>query len=360
MRSSSTKHAKTLIYLSVLFIALLSTTCDPSKEYISPNSTSTIEQLGSINGDFINVCNSQTFTLLAGQTINAGTVKVSNDNSNLYVTYSATSPACFGTLHLWVGSADPTSINSTLPRTPNGVPIPGQFPYTYDTQSGSIYTFTIPLIDIFELNGICNSTVYVVAHAEMDMDCNSSTNDGQTAFGGNNSGTGPRWWYYANYPVICCENPLPPARKIGTAYAYGDYIWTTDPKSNPEGLPSLKLTKNRWGWAINIKNTGTSYHNLYVGAGLNNISKALLVGVVKIDYDGSQVTVTYNYNSGYSMEEVHIYAGDLSPTVIAPGQYGHNMYFSPFVSTYTTTFSVNDTNGDGIWIIAHAGAAYGL
>lgn len=65
-------------------------------------------------------------------------------------------------------------------------------------------------------------------------------------------------------------------------------------------------------------------------------------------------TVTYQLNPGYSMEEAHIYVGDFKPVTLAPGQYGHTAYFTPFAQTYTSSFSVTDSNNDGIWIIAHA------
>ena len=66
-------------------------------------------------------CGEQTWTLSAGQTIDAGTLTVSNDETNLYVAYTTT--GVFGTLHLWVG-LDMT----LLPKNSQGTPVPGQFP----------------------------------------------------------------------------------------------------------------------------------------------------------------------------------------------------------------------------------------
>jgi len=54
------------------------------------------------------------------------------------------------------------------------------------------------------------------------------------------------------------------------------------------------------------------------------------------------------------MEELRIYASDFKPTTIALGQYGYIQYFDPKVSSHTATFTVSDTDGDGIRIIAHA------
>ena len=188
---------------------------------------------------------------------------------------------------------------------------------------------------------------------------NNHEADGQTAWGGDTAGPGNRWWFYANYATACCEDAPPaPSEKYGTAFAKGGWVFTTDKKSNPEKLPSLNLTRNRWGWAINLQSAGTTTYELWNGAGLNYTSKGKLVGTVTVDYDGSVATVTYDLNSGFSIGEAHIYAGDFKPTTLAPGQYGHTAYFDPTATTYSASFDVTDTNGDGVWFIVHA-VAYG-
>jgi hypothetical protein len=298
-------------------------------------------------------CGSSSYTLWAGQTINGGALTVSNDADSLYVTYSTS--FSFGTLHLWVGT-DMT----LLPVNGQGVPIPGHFPYAQDTNGGTEYTFSIPLGSIPYLadasGKLCDKSISVVAHAEVTIN-----GEHETAWGGNEAAPGPqipgsgRWAYYGTYQVACCATPPPPAtQKLGTGFAKGTYIFTTDPKSNPERLASLKLTKNRWGWAINVTAEGTTTHDVWVGAGLNNTTKALKVGTVTITNSAGSLTVTYNLTGSYVMEEAHIYANDFKPSTIAPGQYGHTAYFDPFANTYSYTTTATDTNGDGIWVIAHA------
>jgi hypothetical protein len=298
------------------------------------------------------VCGTTVYPLWAGQTIDAGSLTVSNDATNLYVTYTTTST--FGTLHLWAGT-DLTLLPSVGSGPNAGTPIPGQFPYSFDASGLTTYTFTLPLSSLSFYN-TCGDKLYVVAHAEVNIN-----GDNETAFGGNisnNSGTA-RWYYYAEYVTVCCENPPPPSNeKLGTAFAKGGYVFTTDRKSNPESLPTLGLSKNRWGWSINLTSAGSTSYDLYVGAGLNFVSKGKLVGNVTVNFTGSQATVTYNLNSGFSIEEGHVYAGDFKPTTIAPGQYGNTFYFNPFASTFSTTLDVSDSNGDGIWLIVHA-VAYG-
>jgi hypothetical protein len=54
---------------------------------------------------FAQTCGTTTWNLTAGQTIDVGSVTVSNDAENLYVTYKLDYPgAYFGTLHLWAGN----------------------------------------------------------------------------------------------------------------------------------------------------------------------------------------------------------------------------------------------------------------
>lgn len=300
------------------------------------------------------------WVLRAGQSIDVGSVTVENDATNLYVTYALTFPgASFGTLHLWVG-------NDLLrvPANPQGTPVPGHFPYQIDTGGATSYTFTVPLseVGIADVAAVCPATLtlYVVTHAEVTMDSNGDGKlDHETAFGGDRDGNleKGRWWYYGAYCLMCESNPVI-TFACNTAFAKGGYVFVTESKSNPEKLPSLKLTRNRWGWAINVKNTGQTSYQIWAGAGLNKTSNGTLVGTLTINWDGNYATVTYTLTSPNVMEELHIYTGDGPPTTIAPGQYGHTAYFTPKAGVYSQTFAVSDANGGGIWIVAHAVACY--
>lgn len=314
-----------------------------------------------------------TWNLTAGQTTVVGTVEVTNDDTNVYVTYSldtATYPgATFQEeLHMWAGID-----NTLVPKNPQGVPAPGQFCQAawggacsgssgLDSAIGkSAYTFTIPWEKISTVNVIdlCNLPLYVYTHASVSYDKNGDgTNDEDTAWGGDIPGTTSRWFFYGIHTIECGEGDQPDLiTSCSTAYAKGGYVWTTDKKSNPENLPSLKLTKNRWGWAINVTTPGTTTYNIWQGAGLNNTSKATLVGTLTINWNvaASIATVTYDLNDYVGLKEIHVYAGDTSPTTIAPGQYGYIDSFDPLTyNPISQNFSVTDVKGDGIWIVAHA------
>ena len=346
--------------LAIVLVSFAVVSC--SEDLLNPPSTdpsltatTSSETLESVSP----YCGTQTFTLWAGQTINAGTVTVSNDALNLYVTV-VSNGGYEGTenIKMWLGT-DLTLVNGGgLTR-----PAAGHFPYKTTVPEGeTTFTFTVPLSTIPFYNvSVCGvQSIYVYVHADVLAIHEDGSVSGETAWGGDVAGPGRAWWYYATYVPSCCvETPPPPSyEKLGTAFAKGGYVFTTDRKSNPENLPSLNLTKNRWGWAINLTNAGSFTYDLFVGAGLNNTSRGKLVGSVTIDYTGTQATVTYNLNATFAIEEGHVFAGDFRPTTLAPGQYGNTFYFSPFATTHSFTVDVTDTDGDGAWFIVHA-VAYG-
>lgn len=303
-------------------------------------------------------CGTTPWNLTAGQTLDVGTVTVENDATNVYITFTLDDPdypnACFGNLHVWVGND-----LMNVPANKNGTPIPGQFCSAdggdcFDATGLTTYTFTIPFtaLSIADVYAACGLTLYVVTHAEVDLDCTDTNTGHETAFGGPTPGGGPRWWFYGTY-TVCCDFGPPPIPSCQTAYAKGGYVWTTDKKSNPENLPSLRLTRNRWGWAIKLTSPGTTTYDIWAGAGLNKTSNGSLVGTLTVDWDGSNATVSYNITTG-CLDEVHIYAGDGSPTTIAPGQYGYLSGLEPDATGHTATLPLSDANGDGVWLVAHA------
>lgn len=303
-------------------------------------------------------CGTTTWDLTAGQTNDVGSVTVSNDATNVYVTYELDAlGATFGTLHLWIGNS---LLN--LPANPQGIPVPGQFCQANggacaDASGLTSYTFVLPFseLNIVDAGQACGAKLYVVTHAEVSVDSDDDgTPDQETAFGGPIGGNGPRWWFYGEYS-ICCDPGVPELGSCETAFAKGDWVFTTDRKSNPENLDSLNLTKNRWGWAINLNASGESYYEIYAGAGLNKTAKATLVGHLTVDWDGTTAEVTYDLIAGFGLEEVHLYAGDASPTTIAPGQYGNLASFDPSAPSYTFAVPLTDDDHDGeVWLIAHA------
>lgn len=341
----------------LLVSAMVMAACDPLGFEAQPNYNGALTLA---NGSVLDVCNSTTWQLHAGSDSTViGDVIVSNDDNNLYVTINS----MFGfrnitnNVKLWVG----TNLD-LLPVSDIGTPVSGHFPFQSTVATGvHEYTFTIPWADIESYNGTvdCNSKFYVYTHADVVYDAygNEGTGSGGYLCRQVQENVVKRWVCSGVYQAKCCTTPPPPCDgKTETAFAKGGYVFTTGKNSNHEKLASLNLTKNRWGWAINITETGTTTYEIWSGAGLNDTSKGTLVGTLTVNWDGSYATVTYTLSSG-SLSGIHVYAGDFKPTTLAPGQYGNTASFDPAVTTYTNTYAVSDTNGDGIWIIAHASVA---
>ncbi len=302
--------------------------------------------------------------LVAGRSIDVGSVTVANDADDLYVTFTLEVPdATFGTLHL--------GVYTSLLEVPGGGtarPAPGQLTWQADASGLTSYTFVHPL----SRGGLpveCGTTTfYVVAHAEVRMAGGTETGFGgsETGFGGCNPGPNTRgnngWWFYMTHVVQCCDAPPPHDGSYETAFAkpptsgsgVTGYVWTTAPKSNPERYASLDLIRNRWGWAANLAAPGTWTWPLWAGAGLNDTANGARVGDVTVTWDGTQVTVAYDLVAGFTTSEVHVYAGDDAPKTTAPGQYGYVGYFDPGAAhVVTDPTPVTDSRG-GIWLVVHA------
>lgn len=101
-----------------------------------------------------------------------------------------------------------------------------------------------------------------------------------------------------------------------------------------------------WGWT-NLIGPGNYEWPLWAGAGRCDTNRGTLVGTVSVNYDGTNVVVTYNVGAPFLLTETHVYAGTtMFPVVqrgrntastVAPGQYTNN---SPF-------------NGVNVYVIAH-------
>jgi hypothetical protein len=96
---------------------------------------------------------------------------------------------------------------------------------------------------------------------------------------------------------------------------------------------------------------------LYTGAGLNDINNGTAVGDVTIDWDGTEAEITIDLYPGYSLWEVHIYAGTTMPTTTAPGQYGNTFEYEDFKFSFKETF---DVEGEEAWFIIHAVVCEGI
>jgi hypothetical protein len=136
-------------------------------------------------------CGSKTVDFLAGQNIPAGTIEISNDLTNLYVTFNTTGDWKMMETHLYVGSIE------GLPKTSTGNPKIGNFPYKDSLGSATTFTYTIPLSSLGE-----DQCFVVAAHASVaTLDGEGNVIEQQTAWGAGSQITEGGSW--ATYTVYC-------------------------------------------------------------------------------------------------------------------------------------------------------------
>jgi hypothetical protein len=131
---------------------------------------------GTVRGPFASRegdCEPTVTTLIAGQTINAGTISVTNDNSFIYVTYTTANGYVLTETHLYVGP------QALIPTNKPGNPIPGQFPYGNIHSNLTTYTYAVPLSSI--PLGACG---VIAAHSVVKkLDANGQVIESQTGWG---------------------------------------------------------------------------------------------------------------------------------------------------------------------------------
>lgn len=142
-----------------------------------------------------------------------------------------------------------------------------------------------------------------------------------------------------------CETPPPPEPTCETAFAFG----------GNDATCFLDLDFSRWGWTNGPLGTGSYEFEIYAAAGQCDLSKGTLVGMLTVDYNGSIANVTFAMESGFVLDETHLYVGneilpmDNGAYTIAPGQYP---YKHDLTEATSDNFSV-PASGE-IYIVAHA------
>ena len=145
----------------------------------------------------ISACTPEEVTLIAGQSINAGTVTVYNDANYIYVTYTTANGWLLTQTHLYVGDC------ALIPVNNPGNPIPGQFPYSGTHNNITTYTYQIPISKIPA--GSCGC---IAAHAVVvQVNGSNQVINQQTAWGNGTriNMTGGNWGMKFDY---CSCTPL--------------------------------------------------------------------------------------------------------------------------------------------------------
>lgn len=182
----------------------------------------------------------QVQNLMAGQNIVSGNVTVTNDATNLYVTYNTINGWQIQKTHLYVGNCN------SIPTTNNGNPKIGLFPMqTAHSPRVTSYTYTIPLSTL-------DSCYCIAAHAEVVL-VNGSGNiiQSETGWGQGVSIGGNSWAMKFSYCTQFCPPPTPPC-----VINPGDY---------------RTQTQGGWGSTPNGNNPGAYLHANFASAFPNGL-----------------------------------------------------------------------------------------
>jgi hypothetical protein len=164
----------------------------------------------------------------------------------------------------------------------------------------------------------------------------------------------------ANLGDVCDGAPASTGQADAQICVTGQSCETAFAYYAPNSTCFLSLGFNRWGWTNGPLGSGNYTFDLYAGAGQCLLSKGTLVGTVSVNYNGSVAIVTYHTTGTWTLNETHLYVGNLRLPLkredghyvetVAPGQYPyqHGNLNGATMDTYTIPIT------GLIYIVAHA------
>ena len=260
----------------------------------------------------------------------------------------------FETANGWMLSETHVHVGNSIediPQTRQGNPKVGNFAYksTHDPVVDN-YTLTLPLADL----GLSeDDSIVVAAHAVVvKLDDDGNVIESETGWADGKDFPGKSWATLVEYSIQSCDPVVLPEVESHseTAFAFGGDLATCflDIDEDADGNGDF----NRWGWSNGPISEGSYSWDIYAGAGQCDLSKGTVVGTLDVNYAGSTLTVTYNIDAPYAMEESHVYVGSEILTrdvngefTVAPGQY-------PQISEDANTYTF-EVSGD-VYVVAHA------
>jgi hypothetical protein len=288
------------------------------------------------------------FKLLAGQTIEAGSVTATVKGSALEVAFTTTDGWELTEAHLWLGNT-----LDDLPQTKTGNPVPGKFPYNSGNITGSTaYTFSIPLSSP-TVNFSCPTEpviYYIAAHAALRKPKGDGTYQTETGWSEGSPITSKgNWAMFSTITLTCdCGGGIEPVCE--TAFA----------RLADQATCFNSIGFERWGWTNGPVGPGTYLLDIYAGAAQCDLAKGTFVGQLAVDYDGATVMASFEMFDDYFMQETHLYVGNARlPTykqgkalveTVAPGQYPY--IHSGLDHATTDEYTVSGTGS--IYLVAHA------
>lgn len=334
---------KNLFSLLILTTFLLVVTgCENPNDPISSNEVSTSMSQRTLSKT---TCGEPlTTTIWAGQDYNVGTMTVSNDDAFLYVSVQLSEGSAFQS----VSENFKLKLYTSLPTTR---PAAGPFPYKVTVDpSASSYTYSIPLSEVTALSGYTDgSTIYIALHLDVLRDSNGDNvaDKGETAWGGENSGSGNAWWFYAPFVIQECSNP--PTTYSLSGYAYED--------CNENGTYDLgeSVYSNVVMTLSNGSTTVTNVDGYYEFSGLNAGSYSVTSGNISNTVHVTSTTVSINLtnanvsNVNFGYQPLFSVSGYAYFDVNGNGTYDNGDVILPNVtvtlSGYSSGSATTDANG---------------
>ncbi|MHA2504712.1 MAG: hypothetical protein ACXAE3_17825 [Candidatus Kariarchaeaceae archaeon] len=251
-----------------------------------------------------------TVDLVAGKNTVVGSVTVTNDDTNVYVTYTTFDDWFILETHLHL-AAD----FDGFPTAGNNNPKVGRFDYgdsfSVESETQSVtYTFDISeMRDSIGLPGD-EDCFLIAAHAVVARVVDGEIEDEETAWGDGDRFTQRGSW--AMYFEYCLQEDDDPPTGDETAYGLslnGDETCFLD-IDDGNGPGEI----NRWGWSNGPYDPYERFditYELWAGAADCDTEKGTLVGTVTLFYDNREETldVTYNVDAPYTLLQVHIHVG---------------------------------------------------
>jgi len=167
--------------------------------------------------------------------------------------------------------------------------------------------------------------------------------------------------------ITSTTTPPPPPQTcdIGTAFGY------VRPPGSPVAInfngdfvgPAIDdNTCKRWGWYFKMtaEDLSKGFDGvLLVGAGGNDVTKAIEVGTFEVTFASGKLTVSYHLYDTYDLSEVHIYAACSEPDKCSPGSYTYpgGGPQPNLLGTADREFTIEISLNEGCssyWLIFHA------
>lgn len=206
---------------AALAMSLLFTACSKQGDIVEPRSkTSATAVLSAQNLQGGGCGSPEVLDLYAGQHILAGSITVSNTDTELHITVETSGDWQISQTHLYVGDA------ADMPTTPaSGNPMVGLFPHS-DTHSPAVtsFSYSIPLANL-------DSCFAIALHADVQRVENGQVVQAETAWGdGERFTDAGSWATYYSYCVQSCCQIQPQSYTVygGQTIETGDLLVTND------------------------------------------------------------------------------------------------------------------------------------